>query len=313
MSLLDPQADYAADVVREVRGRHSGETHTVRIARRDLEEDDYQDANLFDEDYTIAATTGFSVWEGAHLMLDLMLGKPRVDGANDCGSRGGDLAGGAGADGAARDERAYEYVLRGARVLELGSGTGFAGLCLAAAGARVLLTDLTAVVEQSIAPNVKCNATAAAGDGQSGDRGGGENGGWAGELRVGDGSAAWTTLDWTKPVHADPHTGADPRRADVVVAAEALWLRELVEPFVSTVASLLSPRGAASHCLLAFRDRAGEASQCFANKAVVLDALDAAGCGVEELSSAPSIEEPGRSVVLMRIASKGAWGRAVSG
>ena len=87
-SLLDPQANYAADVVREVRGRHSGETHTVRIAR-DLEEDDYQDANLFDEDYTIAATTGFSVWEGAHLILDLMLGKPRVDGANDCGSRGG--------------------------------------------------------------------------------------------------------------------------------------------------------------------------------------------------------------------------------
>lgn len=278
MAGADTAEDYAADVVRVVGA------HTVRVARRDLQQDDFQDANFFDEDYSVAATTGFSVWEGARMLLDMLLDGVGDDQTVDRGVGG---------------ETCAEALsgLRGRRVLELGAGTGFAGLALAAAGCRVLLTDLPAVVEQSVVPNLAMNALEGVAGGDEGEEAGS---GWAGEVAVGDGFAAAAAFDWTKPVTAEG-MGNDPRRAEVLVAAEALWLRELVEPFVATVAACLAPRGGASHCLLAFRDRAGEASETFAGKAVVLEAFAAAGCAVRELAALASKEEPGRSVVLMRI------------
>ena len=47
----------------------------------------------------------------------------------------------------------------------------------------------------------------------------------------------------------------DPRRAEILLAAECVWLRELVEPFAETCAALMRPRGDAEACVLAFRDR----------------------------------------------------------
>jgi len=48
--------------------------------------------------------------------------------------------------------------LRGARVLELGAGTGLLGLALAHAGARVVLTDLPHVAAGNLAANVAAEA-----------------------------------------------------------------------------------------------------------------------------------------------------------
>ena len=48
----------------------------------------------------------------------------------------------------------------------------------------------------------------------------------------------------------------DPRvNCDFIIAAECLWLRELVKPFCDTVVSLLRPNGSAKACVLSFRDR----------------------------------------------------------
>ncbi|KAG2451548.1 hypothetical protein HYH02_004146 [Chlamydomonas schloesseri] len=131
-------------------------------------------------------------------------------------------------------------LLSGRRVLDLGSGTGLAGLCAAAAGAHVLLTDLASVCSGALRQNVARNehhehhehvrpgagsgpgeggggsgsgcgggAERAAGAGNaapagvgSGRSGGGGAGPWAGSVPVGrcGGSAAVMALDWTEPL-----------------------------------------------------------------------------------------------------------------
>ena len=45
---------------------------------------------------------------------------------------------------------------------------------------------------------------------------------------------------------------------DFIIAAECLWLRELVKPFCDTVVSLLRPNGSAKACVLSFRDRSSK-------------------------------------------------------
>ena len=79
-------------------------------------------------------------------------------------------------------------------------------------------------------------------------------------------------LDWARPVDAQrAHNGEnDPREAEVLLAAECVWLQELVEPFVATVLALMSgPRR--PPCILAFRDRATADSQTFASADSVVD------------------------------------------
>ena len=107
---------------------------SLRITRRDISgasasdadgdpsgvtsDDEWTDPHFFDEDYSVAATTGFCrAWEGAEVLTRLM--------ASDETLRGR---------------------LRGKRVVELGAGVGLCGLAAAAAGAHVMLTDLPAVV-----------------------------------------------------------------------------------------------------------------------------------------------------------------------
>ena len=229
-----------------------GETATVQgtkicVRRKDLEaEDDCQDPNFFDEDYSIAASTGMVVWEGSWALIALL-----------------------------RDPSHWICArLRGARVVELGAGTGLLGLCAAAAGGSVLLTDVPAVVSEMLLPNLASNASSGAEA---------EGGGWPGARPVGAGSAAAAPLDWWRPVEEQLLEGAqlDPRDADVVLAAECVWLKELVEPFVATVLSLMrGPRRPT--CLMGFRERAVEGSQTFAASSSVMDEFRARGCFVLE-------------------------------
>lgn len=99
----------------------------VKIARHVVGDEDFNINYFFEEEDSIVASTGFMVWDASYVVIDLLRGK--------LGER-----------------------VRGKRVLELGCGTGLAGLCCAAAGAHVLMTDLPSVVEGILEKNIKLNS-----------------------------------------------------------------------------------------------------------------------------------------------------------
>lgn len=208
----------------------------VVVLRKDLEAEDYsQDPNFFDSDYSIAAATAWVVWDATRDCVTLL----RQPDSWVCAR------------------------LRGARVLELGAGTGFLGLCVAAAtGAHVLVSDVATVVAEVLRPNLALNAAPDVDDEAQAQKR------WRGAVTVGAGSVAAQPLDWMRPV-GEQLAPCDPRDADVILAAECVWLQELVDPFVETVCALLrSPRRPV--CVLVFRERAVATSQAFTRCAAVV-------------------------------------------
>ena len=222
---------------------------TVTIARKNLDYDEVeQDVYLFEPDYTIAGSTGFLLWPGTWVLIDLL---------ND---QAGPLA----------------PRLHGRRAIELGSGTGLAGLCAAAAGCHVLLTDLPSVVHGILDGNVRRNsapsAAAAAGtkdplplaetdvsdvsgstsqhrqeepigaavtsfNGSSGAAAS-ASAPWPGSVPIGGrgGSACCSSLDWSEPLQPQLDAslikqGLELASADVLLACDVVWLKELLHPF----------------------------------------------------------------------------------
>lgn len=175
--------------------------------------------------------------------------------------------------------------LVGKRILELGSGTGLLGLALAAVGSSVLVTDLPQVVNGMIRANIELNRS---------DKGGGQaaemhpekemSAWWPDAVSVGDGSIACEALDWTVPIDKQELSlRVDPFQAEVILAAEAIWLIELVEPFISTALRLMNgPHRPALY--LSFIDRAKSESQVFASREIVIQGFrNERGCSIEEI------------------------------
>ena len=200
----------------------------ITLHRRLIEDEDSAvDPYLFDDDYTVACSTGFQVWEGSFCLVDAMR-KGQLD------------------------------IPKGARVLELGAGAGLAGLAAAAMGANVLLTDVKPVVDGSLKPNIERNGAA------------GIKGlpaaAFQGAVPVGDGSAAAQPLNWSKELACQCLPNDPTERIDVILAAECVWLSDILDEFLDTLKALLTANPAAS-VYLSFRERAVASSQAFVSSA----------------------------------------------
>jgi len=181
-----------------------------------LNDDIPVDVNLFDPSYTVAGATGFTVWEGSWVFLNLLkttsLGKEIIS----------------------------------KRIVELGSGTGITGLSMAALGSHVLMTDLPAVTNSILTINFNKNSVPLAVDNAIY---------WKHSKLVGnkEGSAAILALDWSQPIQ-NQIKDQDILLCDYVVAVDTVWLTDLLEPFVRTMSSILeSPRNPIG--ILSFKDR----------------------------------------------------------
>jgi hypothetical protein len=202
---------------------------TISVSQVDTANDETQDPRLFEDDYDVASATGFRVWEASSLFVSL-LKQPSVQ---------------------------LQFASR--CVIELGSGTGFLALAAATIGAHVLATDTRTVTTDSITPNIERNCCAAI---QSIHPISGFN--VEGRRCVGAGSVAAAALDW----HTDARrqlsaagVAAD-FNFDIILAADCIWLLDVVAPFVNTLCSLM-PSDCLSIALLCFQNRAHDKSTVF--------------------------------------------------
>ncbi|KAI9220102.1 hypothetical protein BC828DRAFT_384353 [Blastocladiella britannica] len=315
-------------------------------------DDDAFDPNFFDEGYSLAAQTAYSVWEGAAFLLAFLQRSDepcavtlRVLLGAVLPSRPHQLT--IGTNDAAQP---VVQLLPPQRIVELGSGTGAAGLGLALLGCQVLLTDVAPVVE-SMRNNIASNAqpypspaspfgplvSSVVADAPPATS-------WMPDARaVGAGWAAAQSLNWMFPLSAQ-RSPADPCAARVVLATETTWLRELVDPFVGMTAVLLaSPLTSAvihpdelptttagtvqtdEHAIFAhlrahpwlkwalwvYKERGTATSDTFTTFAGVTATFASAGCRVYTVYREASSEDPGQDVRINVVVSASACGDVV--
>ncbi|KAJ3373095.1 hypothetical protein GGF31_001082 [Allomyces arbusculus] len=303
----DPKASSSSSTANLHAYRVGPLTLTVTGIAEDSDDDTF-DPCFFDEGYSLAAQTAYSVWEGGARLLDFI-------------QRTGDAPGAA----VAADLRALLGIEKSRTpvpVVELGSGTGAAGLGLAMLGADVLVTDVPSIVDL-LRDNIKRNARAEAAVTKVASA-------WTGAVRLGLGTATAQPLNWALPLDQQLAPN-DPRRAQVLVATECTWLQSLIPIFTVTVSQLLAapvPKGSTvpapgrewsvaalrqiAHSqhkwlLWVYKERGTAASESFTTFDGVCRAFVEVGCVVHVLHADPSVEDPGKTI---RFCAVTAGGRA---
>lgn len=180
----------------------------------DADNENMSDPFFFEKGFYLEAKTGFQPWPGTRLMIE----------AFTC----------------MKNERMEYWQTRLASkdltILEVGAGVGIVGTCLAAVGGNVLLTDLQVLVEHSIRPNLKRNEHRV----NEGNARGKHLDFFLGShecSRIEDGWAQAAVLDWFEPIAEQlPHTTSS--AFDVIVACDCMWMRKLIDPLFSVIATL---------------------------------------------------------------------------
>ena len=222
---------------------------SVLLWQKDPQSDNI-DPNFFDRDSTVAVMTGPQrVWPGAERLMAFML----------------------------EDSAGLLPDPKQGVAVELGSGVGYVGLGLAAVRpVRIVVTDVAHHVSDMLLPSMsaighhdKVNAGAF--------------------YSMGRGEAAAEPLYWGRPLSpyfTAPRSSCDTIR--LILAAECVWLKELLDPFLSSTMELLTANPAA-RMVLAFVDRSTPKSTIFASRADLDACVDRWGLATTPL--APFHEE----------------------
>jgi hypothetical protein len=227
------------------------------------------DPNFFDSGYTLAGRTGFQVWAGTRLLLDSLLWPQPCD----------------------SDRLKYwQQQVPRINILELGAGIGVVGTLLAYAGASVLLTDLPTLVHNAIAPNLKRNSTresitvrASASRFWSHNK----------PVRIGQGWAAATPLNWTKPL-SEQIPEETVQELDLIVASDCVFLKDMLDNLLNTVEAVFEVHNRAHTnrspvLLLSFQRRDSEKDEKFTTVTGILEELQRRRWSITCLCWAPNV------------------------
>ena len=213
----------------------------------DVDEDEVaMDPFFFEQGYTLAGKTGWQVWPGSRIVVDgLLWPQPATDSSRLQYWQQRLLL---------CDDENDDSSSTTTRILELGAGVGVVGSCLAAAaGAQVLETDLSILVENSVRPNLQRNSDNLRSDGA-------DNGprstsspppDWlssSGPMPMGRGWVGTAALDWTKPLHTQ--LSEDQCQVDIVIASDCVWLMSMLDGVLSTVQGIFETSKRPSPTLL---------------------------------------------------------------
>ena len=204
------------------------------------------DPFFFEKGFYLEAKTGFQVWPGSRLMVEVF---------TCSSSSAGDHEEVHGMMKHLKDQLSLGGRLN---VLEVGAGIGVVGSCLAAAGANVLITDLPVLVKHGIGPNLRRNGRANSiriDDGEeecdhrqqlcpkflidtcASETTATDDTASLDAVKLGKGWAKSAVLDWFKPVEGQLplSTTSD---IDVIVACDCIFLRKLADPLLTTIATI---------------------------------------------------------------------------